>query len=397
MEARIFRVALLAAVLFVSMGASYRTPNFIIQTQSPQLAEQFGKAAEQYRHDLAIAWLGEAMPEWSQPCVVTAQVGPNLGAGGATTFVFDRGEVFGWRMTIQGSAERILDSVLPHEITHMIFACRFRRPLPRWADEGGATSVEHPSERAKHYKMLVRFLRSNRGIAFNRMFSMEEYPRDIMPLYAQGYTLCEFLFQQGGRRKFVDFLDDAMQHDDWSAATQRHYGFRDVGALQNGWLAWVRQGFPRIQSPTDQPGRTAEPEMLAAGRRRPRPEPNLIYRIGKPARTGSALDSLVPVERPHGGTPEANILAASEAEPPRAKLLPPKVLPASGWHAAGERAVPGSAAVAVAPAPNEPVRTQVTHPQPVERPRQIILEWGSRQPIGERHAPVGATSPVMRK
>ena len=44
------------------------------------------------------------------------------GAGGATSFVFDRGEVFGWKMNIQGSRERILDSVLPHEVTHTIFA-----------------------------------------------------------------------------------------------------------------------------------------------------------------------------------------------------------------------------------------------------------------------------------
>ena len=32
MEARISRAALLAAVLFVSMGASYRTPNFVVET-----------------------------------------------------------------------------------------------------------------------------------------------------------------------------------------------------------------------------------------------------------------------------------------------------------------------------------------------------------------------------
>ena len=76
---------------------------------------------------------------------MTVQAAPHLGAGGATTFQFQDGEVFGWRMSIQGSRERMLDSVLPHEITHMIFASHFRQPLPRWADEGGATSVEHAS------------------------------------------------------------------------------------------------------------------------------------------------------------------------------------------------------------------------------------------------------------
>ena len=103
-------------------------------------------------------------------------VGPHLGAGGATTFTFINGQPRDWHMEIQGSRERILDSVLPHEITHTIFATHFGRPLPRWADEGAATSVEHVSERTKQDQLLIQFLTSNRGIAFNHMFAMKEYP-----------------------------------------------------------------------------------------------------------------------------------------------------------------------------------------------------------------------------
>ena len=131
MDARLIRPAVLAALLLVSMVRD-RSANFIVETADPQMAARICEAAEQFRHDLAIEWLGQAMPNWAQPCMMTVQVAPRLGAGGATTFVFDNGEVFGWRMTIQGSAERVLDSVLPHEITHMVFASYFRRPLPRW-------------------------------------------------------------------------------------------------------------------------------------------------------------------------------------------------------------------------------------------------------------------------
>ena len=209
---------------------------------------RFAQAAEKFRKDLAVAWLGKAMPNWSAPCVMNVRVGEGLGAGGATTFVFDRGEVFGWRMSIQGSRERILDSVLPHEITHMVFASHFRRPLPRWADEGAATSVEHVSERTKHYRMLDEFLRTGRGIAFNRMFAMTEYPPDVMPLYAQGFSLADYLIQQGGRRKYVQYLDDALKEDQWAEATRRHYGPADLGHLQTAWLAWVDQGHPKLEA-----------------------------------------------------------------------------------------------------------------------------------------------------
>jgi hypothetical protein len=257
MEARRLRAIGLALFCLASLGASSQTRNFIVHTADPQHAAAFAQQAERLRRELAIAWLGQALPDWSYPCPITATVGPHLGAGGATSFVFDRGEVYGWRMTIQGSYERILDSVLPHEITHMIFASYFRRPLPRWADEGGATTVEHESEKSKHRQMLVQFLRSSRGIPFDRMFAMTEYPADIMPLYAQAYALAEYLIQQGGRRKYVDFVADGLNTGRWTEALQKHYGFRDLQTLQNQWVAWVAQGFP--------PLRPGPERMLAAG------------------------------------------------------------------------------------------------------------------------------------
>ena len=293
----LLRAAALTALLLVSMGARFQSANYIVETADPRLAQQIDQAAERYRHDLAIAWLGQAMPNWAQPCLMTVQVGPHLGAGGDTKFVFDRGEVYGWRMTIQGSAERIFDSVLPHEVTHMVFATHFRRPLPRWADEGGATSMECPSERAKQCDTLLQVLRTGRGIPFNQMFAMTDYPHDILPLYAQGYTLAEYLIEHGGRRKYVQFLDDALASNQWSAAVRRHYGAADLAALQNNWLTWVRSGFPA--PPTATPTATttsavaanaprpttatmATATMAAAATadiRRPRPEPNLIYHV----------------------------------------------------------------------------------------------------------------------
>ena len=127
-------------------AARHKTANFVINAPTPALAKEIGEAAEHWRQQLAIEWVGKEMPPWSRPCPIRADVAPHLGAGGVTTFVFDRGEVFNWNMTVTGSRERVLDSVLPHEITHTIFACHFRQPLPRWADEGACTTVEHASE-----------------------------------------------------------------------------------------------------------------------------------------------------------------------------------------------------------------------------------------------------------
>ena len=377
MEARPVRAAVLAATLLVCMGASYRTPNFVVQTPDPKLAEQVGKAAEKYRRELALEWIGKAMPNWGRPCLMTVRVGPHLGSGGATTFVFDRGEVFGWQMTIQGSRQRLLDSVLPHEITHMIFASHFRRPVPRWADEGGATSVEHSSERNKYLRMLLGFLRSNRGIAFNNMYHMTNYPRDVLPLYSQGFSLSEFLIQLGGKRKFIEYIGDGMNGGQWSAATKRHYGITDLGTLQNTWLAWVRKGFPRIQPPPDSPQAAPGADMLAGGKR-PRPKPNLIYHLGSQDAPVGSPGEPTP-EGKTGRTPlPAEAVWTSITEPLADTTPKPATVVQAGWYPAGTR--PIGRVNSPTPVPkrgslSEPVRTQVAHPQPIQRSRQVILEW----------------------
>jgi hypothetical protein len=352
------RVALLAALLIVSMGASRRTANFIVETDDPAFAQQVADAAETFRRDLAVSWMGQAMPDWYQPCVMTVQAAPGLGAGGATTFKFQDGEVFEWRMSIQGPRERILDSVLPHEITHMVFACHFRQPLPRWADEGGATSVEDASERNKHRQMLPMFLRTGRGIAFNQMFAMMDYPRDYMPLYAQGYSLAEFLIQAKGRRAYIAFLDDGMKTHDWPTAAQRHYGVKDLGVLQNTWLNWVKQG-----APLGKPGDSLPAQMLAVNTRLPRPEPNLIYRIPNTRPTTTATAGMTPITRP-----ARNSAAPSSALANNSPRSEPTALPANGWYPAGQR---DTFAAATSPTNDSP--TQVSRPQPPQPAGATIL------------------------
>ncbi len=230
-----------------AQAAGYRTANFTVDAPTPRLAKEIGDAAERYRSELAQEWLGSKLPNWSKRCPIKARVAPNLGAGGATSFVFDRGEVFGWRMEIQGSRERVLDSVVPHEVTHTIFASHFRQPIPRWADEGACTTVEHRSEIAKQERMLVEFLQTRRGIPFSNMFAMKEYPQDVLPLYAQGHALARFLIDQRGKREFLAFLEDGLQDENWIRAVRERYGYRDLLTLQNSWQNWVVQGRPPLQ------------------------------------------------------------------------------------------------------------------------------------------------------
>lgn len=230
--------------------------NFIVFAPDRRLAKQASELAERYRRELSLDWLGYEIPTWREKCPIQIQIGPH--AGGETSFAFVQGqsgrsEPVGWQMKIYGPPDRLLDAVLPHEVTHTIFATHFGQPLPRWADEGACTTVEHESERAKNHRMLIEFLTGSpsRGIPFNRMFTMKQYPHDILPLYAQGYSVAKYLIAQKGRQHFVKFLEHGMAAEQsnydtksWDQATKQFYGFENLSVLQVHWLSWVRSGSP---------------------------------------------------------------------------------------------------------------------------------------------------------
>jgi len=318
MDARGIRpFAALACALLIaaSLGAGFQTPNFEVQASNAQLAERIGRAAEKYRHILAVAWTGKPMPDWSARCPISAKVSPNLGAGGETSFLFDRGEVYGWKMMVQGSEERVLDSVLPHEVTHTIFASYFRRPLPRWADEGACTTMEHDSERGKQHRLLYEFLRTERGIPFSEMFAMKQYPRDILPLYAQGYSLARYLIQQGGRNKYVKFLGEGMEREQWAAIVKKHYGYASLGDLQTAWLKWVEQGSPQLATAEVREGTPTLEDALEQpdAPRRVLPVGTVIYRGQNEPLAGERDESAADGVKANAGVAAQQQITASDA------------------------------------------------------------------------------------
>ncbi|TWU17517.1 hypothetical protein Pla52o_50730 [Novipirellula galeiformis] len=239
----VFAVAGIASAVLVGNGAeaaNFRTQNFLIHAPDQALAQAVGEAAERYRKDLATYWLGAPLPPWPVPCPVRVVSGPQLAAQGVTTY--NRAPVRDFQMEVVGTPERILDSVLPHEVTHTILATHFGRPLPRWADEGICTTVEHESERQKHEAKLREFLGTRRGIAMNKLFLLTEYPNDVLPMYAQGYSVCRFLIDQDSPQTFIQFLQDYMQNPSWTANVRKHYGYESLAELQDYWLAWVAAG-----------------------------------------------------------------------------------------------------------------------------------------------------------
>jgi len=235
------RAVLLSVCALLSLGANYRTPNFEVKAPTAELARELGQLAERLRSDLAVAWLGSPLPSGAPVCDLEVQVSASSGSG-ATTITYDRGRVLALRMTIAGPLDRIRANLLPHEMTHLVLAMQFGRPVPRWFDEGGAIAGENAAEWQRQDDILHHRLHSRAGelLALRRLLTATDYPRDVLAFYAQAASLSRFLLTRGDRLTLLAFTRMGMVRG-WDEALARHYQLRSVEALERVWLEHVRQ------------------------------------------------------------------------------------------------------------------------------------------------------------
>lgn len=371
---------LLAANLALSVlmadtadGADFRTQNFIVMAPTPELARTVGESAEVFRRDLAIYWLGGELPPWPNPCPVRVIAGQNLAAQGVTTY--NRAPVRDFQMEVVGSPQRILDSVLPHEVTHTILATYFGRPLPRWADEGICTTVEHESERQKHEAKLREFLQSRRGIAMNKLFLLTEYPSDVLPMYAQGYSVCQFLIAQNGPREFVAFLGDYMQNPSWTQNVRRHYGYESLAELQQSWLAWVSQGSGPVDAFVKNPPQTGVvPASLAMAAPVAGPTPV----------TGPVSVTAAQAIQPANSQPESFVARGttpSDGQSGWYSRLRQEALAGKPNAESGQTIAPSPAAWPRSLGPQPPMDKRSTHSAAQPQPEQGMIPGGVPAPL----------------
>jgi hypothetical protein len=334
-------LVLVLASIIPSLGASFRTTNFVVEAPTPQIAYQVAQAAEVFRKEKALEWVGYEMPTWPRPCPIQVKVTMS-GAGGATSFDFRDGGVYHQEMVIEGSLDRLLHSVLPHEVTHTVFAHHFKNPVPRWCDEGGSVLSENDAERHRHDRLCRDILNAGRAMPLRRLFALTEYPRDVMVLYAQGFSVVDFLVSQSSRPAFINFVAHAMQSRNWDLAVQTHYRYRTVEELEQAWLQHLRDNRrPPTQLAANTSARPEAPRVLVRQTVPPvQPlgdAPAVVFRGVAPTPEQEGRTFGQPVAHP-GYTPAAPAPQAWQPVPrpgpegPPVRLGPPQFGPGpQGW------------------------------------------------------------------
>ncbi len=337
-----------------SLGADFRTTNFHVHAADPQVAKLIGQWAEYYRKEKATLWLGREMPTWGRPCPLHVTVSMQ-GPSGATSFQFGQGQIMDMNMQIQGNLERLVRSVLPHEITHTVFAYHFRQPVPRWADEGGSVLSEDDKERQHHDQLVRGIISRGQKIPLRTLFGLKEYPAQVMSLYAQGYSMSDYLVKRSNRQHFLNFVARGM-YSGWDKAVQEFYGQRSVEELEQGWLQFLRDnraqpaGGTMVASAGGRPSRPsqirvhltvppAQPLGVQPVARAAMPTPDQVGQtFGQmPSHLPSASTATIPpnwrpavrLQAPVGGATAAP-QPAIQAVPTGVQLLPPETGPAPG-------------------------------------------------------------------
>lgn len=260
----------LCTLLTVCLSSSVFAQSFKVVSQTPN-AKRYEAQAQRYYTNVSTYWFGKAHPNLWKPVRITVREG-RMGAGGSSSFSYVLNEqtgethVVNISMTTQGTTQRIFDSVIPHEVAHVVIHVKKRKPFSRFFDEGMAAIWEHQSELAHQHATLRQHLNS---LPPSKVWMDEiSYPSDmktVLRLYAQGWWMTSCLLEQFGKEKFIAFiLDDrkptekfesyfGMNTDEYDKVCVETYKKQYVIGAQSGSYRRSRGTFVAPQKAKEKP------------------------------------------------------------------------------------------------------------------------------------------------
>ncbi len=228
------------SVVFAGTGTQIRTEHFIVldEAGSPSYARRAADLAERlYRRimdDLGYVkrddfWL------WEKRCriVICADRQSFQQRTGAPEWAVGRASLREREITTYAGSEAFLQSVLPHELTHLVFRefVGFVRPIPFWLDEGVAQMEERGG--LSDRRMLRALWRDRRLVPLSRLVQVrgaeDLSPEEARHAYAQAAGLIRFLLDRHGTERFQRFC---VQIRDGKTADEA-LGFTYAPAIRN--------------------------------------------------------------------------------------------------------------------------------------------------------------------
>jgi Peptidase MA superfamily len=236
----------------------HETPNFLIFHADSGLAESAAQAAESVRAAQAKRWGSSALQgAWSTRCEIylypdgkafAKATGQPESSPGFSTIESDRKQITTRRVHLRADQPRLVDAVLPHEVTHVVVADLFTaQQIPRWADEGIAVLAEPETEQNLRAADLRESLSSGQVFELRQLMSTDTpEAKDWSLYYAQSVSLTRFLVDQGTPAQLIQFVRESGRKGA-DAALREVYRIGGFAELQKQWQDYARRQLASIK------------------------------------------------------------------------------------------------------------------------------------------------------
>lgn len=154
----------------------------------------------------------------------------------------DRKQITTRKVHLRADQPRLVEAVLPHEVTHVVVADLFTvQQIPRWADEGMAVLAEPESEQKLRAADLQESLSSGQVFELRQLMSTDT-PRakDWSVYYAQSVSITRFLVEQGTPAQLIQFVRESGRKGA-EAALRDVYRIGGFEELQKQWQSYAQQ------------------------------------------------------------------------------------------------------------------------------------------------------------
>jgi hypothetical protein len=143
-------------------------------------------------------------------------------------------------------SEGFLDSLLPHEIAHLIFRdyVGFKGEVPLWLDEGVAQWME-PDKRADVFMVMAQIAEEGKSITLERLMRLdtrkEKDNEAIYIFYVESASLVGYLIRAFGPKLFAEFCRQLRDGKDLKTALTFAYpkDIRTLNQLEEKWLFFI--------------------------------------------------------------------------------------------------------------------------------------------------------------
>jgi hypothetical protein len=233
--------------------STFESAKFRLHFRSGELVpDEVARVCEATRTAVRRTWLGvEVDSDWSAKCDVFLYADPAEfsrdarcppEARGNASLDIGGGRVWKRRLDLRVDQPGYLESVLPHELTHVVLADRFcNQQIPRWADEGIAIQMESAGRRQEQWRLVADVRRAGRLLPLGEVLAARTYPADRRRaelFYAQGASFIEYLLSRMPAADVVRLIE-SMQRRGIEPALRDALGVATIAAIDHNWSDWL--------------------------------------------------------------------------------------------------------------------------------------------------------------